>query len=126
MILKLPWLPVKGITLTPWLVVIQNKGYSEHEIGVTLKHEAVHQQQQKKDGWFNFLRKYFGSTNGRIDYEAEAYVEDVLDLHARRPDLLLSTITSSYAWVVARKRAGDYNEARRRLVYWLAQRGYDA
>lgn len=63
------WTPMRAITL--FQRVFAQKDVSD----VTLRHEEIHVQQQKRDGW-RFYARYVFSAKWRVKYEAEAFVEE--------------------------------------------------
>lgn len=69
MVLYLP-LPIAGITLTPWLILIHS---SRRDDKALFMHEQKHVQQMKAYGWLYFVWRYLTSKRFRLDMEVEAY-----------------------------------------------------
>lgn len=65
-----PYLLKRGLTLTPWLILIprwakEDRPYHDHE--------QVHAGQQRKEGVLVFWWRYLISKQHRLAYEVEAY-----------------------------------------------------
>ena len=59
-----------GVAWTPSIVVIDKNNKNKEAL---IAHERVHQEQQRKYGWFTFYYKYFTNKQFRFDMEVEAY-----------------------------------------------------
>lgn len=59
-----------GTAWTPSIIVIDKNNKNK---GALIAHERVHQEQQRKYGWFTFYYKYFTNKQFRFDMEVEAY-----------------------------------------------------
>lgn len=68
------WMPMGGITIHPRLVVLHPDVFDDAgRRQKTERHERVHVEQQRRDGWLRFLARYFTSGRWKVRYEAEAY-----------------------------------------------------
>lgn len=74
---RLPdWWPVGGHAVA--CRILAKRGASR----VVLDHEAVHVEQQRRDGWVRWLWRYVVSPRWRVRYEAEAYAVQLRDGHS--------------------------------------------
>ena len=59
-----------GAAWTPSIIVIDKNNKNKEAL---IAHERVHQEQQRKYGWFKFYFKYLTNKQFRFEMEAEAY-----------------------------------------------------
>ena len=59
-----------GAAWTPSIIVIDKNNKSKEAL---IAHERVHQEQQRKYGWFKFYFKYLTNKQFRFNMEVEAY-----------------------------------------------------
>ena len=59
-----------GAAWTPSIIVIDKNNKSKEAL---IAHERVHQEQQRKYGWFKFYFKYLTNKQFRFEMEVEAY-----------------------------------------------------
>jgi hypothetical protein len=93
---RLPgWAPMAGWTC--WHV------WMKRESGITLAHELIHVQQQRRDGILFFLRYVF-SARWRVRYEVEAYQVD--RAHGRSAEAIARALSGPlYLWACSYERA---------------------
>ena len=59
-----------GAAWTPAIIVIDKNNKNKEAL---IAHERVHQEQQRKYGWFKFYFKYLTNKQFRFEMEVEAY-----------------------------------------------------
>ena len=59
-----------GAAWTPSIIVIDKNNQNKEAL---IAHERVHQEQQRKYGWFKFYFKYLTNKQFRFEMEVEAY-----------------------------------------------------
>lgn len=59
-----------GAAWTPSIIVIDKNNQNKEAL---IAHERVHQDQQRKYGWFKFYFKYLTNNQFRFEMEVEAY-----------------------------------------------------
>ena len=59
-----------GAAWTPSIIVIDKNNKNKEAL---IAHERVHQEQQRKYGWFKFYFKYLTNKQFRFEMEVEAY-----------------------------------------------------
>ena len=59
-----------GAAWTPSIIVIDKNNKNKEAL---IAHEQVHQEQQRKYGWFKFYFKYLTNKQFRFEMEVEAY-----------------------------------------------------
>jgi uncharacterized protein YeeX (DUF496 family) len=59
-----------GAAWTPSIIVIDKNNQSKEAL---IAHERVHQEQQRRYGWFKFYFKYLTNKQFRFEMEVEAY-----------------------------------------------------
>ena len=59
-----------GAAWTPSIIVIDKNNKNKEAL---IAHERVHQEQQRKYGWFKFYFKYLTNKKFRFEMEVEAY-----------------------------------------------------
>ena len=59
-----------GAAWTPSIIVIDKNNKNKEAL---IAHERVHQEQQRKYGWFKFYLKYLTNKQFRFEKEVEAY-----------------------------------------------------
>ena len=81
-------LPVEGITLSPWLILIGWR-LTGWQRDATVAHERVHQAQQLRAwfpyGWLRWVWRYVTAGEWRAVYESEAFAVDVLAYAEHQP-----------------------------------------
>jgi hypothetical protein len=72
-ILRVPCLfGFRALALLPGIALVRT-GVAGPDLDWTLRHEAVHHEQMRRDGWSRFLLRYLFSGEWRARYEAEAF-----------------------------------------------------
>lgn len=75
------WLDVTAIALVPFRIILISKRFKEKDRwlqNAIIRHELIHMNQADKDGTIRMMFKYIFSKKRRLQYEVEAYVENVM------------------------------------------------
>lgn len=85
-VIRVPWLFGFGAMAPFPGVALVVGGQSGDDLEWTLRHEAVHHEQMRRDGWIRFTARYLVSSGWRARYEAEAFGRINLARHALKGD----------------------------------------